>query len=73
MAEALRMAFGEEPLPEGTPYRSLSERQRRVIDAMVAAPGAWQIAGGTFGNIILLVDGYGLPSSHAELAAWTTA
>jgi hypothetical protein len=66
VSEALGFAFHSGPVPEGTPYAALDERQRRVVQALAASPQTWQFNGMSFGNFAGLVRGYGLPASHAE-------
>ncbi|GAA0522692.1 hypothetical protein Ade02nite_82160 [Paractinoplanes deccanensis] len=67
---ALRAAFPDGPVPDGTPYRHLGERQRLLIDALAGTPGCWLHDGAEFANVSLLVSGYGLPHGRERLAAY---
>lgn len=64
-AEALRRAFPDGPVPPGTPFDDLTERQKRVVRALAAAPSVWQP-----GDFIWLVGGYGLPNDVGRMLAY---
>ncbi|MET8832347.1 hypothetical protein ABZV78_00295 [Micromonospora sp. NPDC004540] len=68
--QALRLAFPDGPLPAGTPATALTDRQRRLAEALAASPGTWLIGGHSFANFGLLVGGYGLAHDAEGLAAY---
>ncbi|MET9232637.1 hypothetical protein [Lentzea sp. NPDC003310] len=65
--EALHLAF-----PSGAAPEDLDDAQRRLVDVLVASPGAWLINGNRFGNFSMLVREYGLPDSHEAMRAYTS-
>ena len=71
--EALHLAFPEGALQNGTGYAALDDRQRRLVDVLVASPDAWLINGRSFGNFSALVGEYRLPVSHDALRDYTAA
>jgi hypothetical protein len=68
--EALRLAFPDGPLAEGTPSRALTGRQRRLTEVLARSPLPWSIDGSQFGNFSLLLGEYGLPRSRDEMLAY---
>lgn len=65
--EALRLAFPARPIPAGTGYAALDDRQRRLVDALAGSPDTWLIDGRQYLNFSNLVGGYGLPADHAGM------
>ncbi|MFG2056531.1 HEAT repeat domain-containing protein [Micromonospora sp. NPDC048930] len=70
VAEALRLAFPEGPLPAGTPAAALTEPQRRLAATLAGSPDTWLINGRSFGNLRMLVHGYGLPDEAGQLRTY---
>ncbi|MEV0608259.1 hypothetical protein AB0I61_18015 [Polymorphospora rubra] len=65
---ALRLAFPAGPVPAGTPFRALDDRQRRLARVLAAAPGSWCWSGQKrFGNFDMAVGEYGLPNSNSRM------
>ncbi|MEU9505759.1 hypothetical protein AB0D32_05705 [Micromonospora sp. NPDC048170] len=69
-AEALRLAFPDGRLPEGTPYDALAPRQRRLAEVLARSPQTWLLDGRTFGNFTMLVGEYGLPRTREALLTY---
>lgn len=70
---ALRLAFPEGPVPQGTPFTALDDRQRRLARVLADSPGAWHYGDRLFGNFTLLLREYALPVSAREMAAYVSA
>lgn len=70
--EALRLAFPSGALPESTGYPLLDDRQRRLVDVLVASPDAWLLNGRSFGNFSALLSEYRLPGSRDALEDYTS-
>ncbi|MFI6821253.1 hypothetical protein ACIBJE_09885 [Micromonospora sp. NPDC050187] len=68
--EALRLAFPDGPLAEGTPPEALTDRQRRLAEVLASSPLPWSIDGSRFANFSLLLGEYGLPRSRDEMVAY---
>ncbi len=70
VGEALRLAFPDGRLPDGTP---LEGRQLTLARVLADSPGTWLYDGMTFGNFSGLVGEYGLPRSCEKLRAFLGA
>lgn len=68
---ALPMAFPE-PLPAGTTFTALDERQRRIVRVLADSPDTWRFGSHPFGNFSTLVMDYGLPRSAREMAEYAS-
>lgn len=64
---ALRIAYPE-PLPAGTPFTALDERQRRLVRVLAESRGVWEL-----GNFMEFVTHYGLPRFQKDMAAYARA
>ncbi|MEV7231852.1 hypothetical protein AB0M79_33335 [Polymorphospora sp. NPDC051019] len=65
---ALRLAFPAGPVPAGTPFAALDDRQRRLVRVLAAAPGSWCWSDRQeFGNFSMAVGDYGLPNSNSRM------
>ena len=64
---ALRIAYPE-PLPAGTPFTTLDDRQRRLLRVLADSRGVWEL-----GNFMEFVTHYGLPRSREDMAAYARA
>ncbi|WP_127507209.1 HEAT repeat domain-containing protein [Actinoplanes solisilvae] len=67
---ALNAAFPDGPVATGTPFRNLTDRQQRVVEAVLHHRKAWLLDGHEFGNVGLLISDYGLPHGRDRLAAY---
>ncbi len=70
VGEALRRALPAGAVARDTPYRSLSERQQRLVRTLAGSPATWQVEGSTFANLCLMVGEYNLPSTVDALRAY---
>lgn len=68
---ALPIAFPE-PLPAGTTFTALDERQRRIVRVLADSPDTWRFGSHPFGNFSTLVMDYGLPRSAREMAEYAS-
>ncbi|MFD1539732.1 HEAT repeat domain-containing protein [Nonomuraea guangzhouensis] len=64
---ALRIAYPE-PLPTGTPFTALDDRQRRLLRVLADSRGVWEL-----GNFLEFATHYGLPRSQEDMAAYARA
>jgi HEAT repeat protein len=64
-AEAMRRAFPDGPVPAGTPFADLTERQKRIVRLLGETPSVWQLA-----NFVWLAGGCGLPISAEKTRAY---
>ncbi|MBT2232705.1 HEAT repeat domain-containing protein [Nonomuraea sp. NEAU-A123] len=64
---ALRIAYPE-PLPVGTPFTALDDRQQRLLRVLADSWGVWEL-----GNFLEFVSHYGLPRSRKDMAAYARA
>jgi hypothetical protein len=64
---ALRIAYPE-PLPAGTPFIALNDRQQRLLRVLADSRGVWEL-----GNFLEVVTHYGLPRSRKDMAAYARA
>jgi hypothetical protein len=67
---ALRAAFPDGPVARGTPFAALTDRQQRLVRALVRHRNAWLYDDHEFANISLLISDHGLPHGHDRLAAY---
>ena len=67
LSSLLASTFPDGKLADGSSFHSLTDRQKRVVRALVQAPKAWQYDGVEFGNVLLLIGDYGLPSTLPKL------
>ncbi|QXJ20978.1 HEAT repeat domain-containing protein [Actinomadura graeca] len=72
VAETLLEMVFPDPLPAGTPFSDLDERQRRLVIALAGSPATWRLDGMAFGNFSMLVGGHGLPSDPEAMSHYIT-
>lgn len=70
VGEALRMAFPAGPVPAGTSFDALDDRQRRLVRVLAGSRDTWRYAEQDFGNFSMLVGEYGLPNRHPLMHAY---
>jgi hypothetical protein len=70
--EALRLAFPDGRLPDGTPPAALAPRQRRLVEVLARSPEPWLLDGCPFGNFEMLVGEYGLPRTRDAMLTYLT-